>query len=429
MRHVLFALLVPTLVACEPEDPSRPVSVAGKPSASSPDDEADDVDLSIPTWYRDVEPVLARNCTSCHNADGIGFDLTHYDDVALLAPAIVNAVESGQMPPWPPADDCAPLDNPRRLTPDEQAILEGWLAADTPEGNAADAPDDTTDADVVLPDEDVVLMLPAPYTPTNIDDDYRCFVVDPGFTEGVQITGFQVHPDNSAIVHHVLLFTDPGDEARGLAAAEEGPGYTCYGDPGFYDTSVVGAWAPGSPGVKLPEGTGLPVTAGTKLVIQVHYSPAGDPGASDQSIISLDLAETPVEPVYFFPFIDSRLSIPPGEAAHVEGNSMRLNYGVDLTLYGGGPHMHRLGRSISIAHEPEGGEPSCLIDIPDWDFNTQEIYMLQEPVRINDGDTVHLECVYDNSATNPYAMGETVRWGDATDDEMCLVYALVGIAH
>ncbi len=91
--------------------------------------------------------------------------------------------------------------------------------------------------------------------------------------------------------------------------------------------------------------------------------------------------------------------------------------------------MHRLGRSISIAHEPEGGEPSCLIDIPDWDFNTQEIYMLQEPVRINDGDAVHLECVSDNSATNPYATGETVRWGDATDDEMCLVYALVGIAH
>ncbi len=382
------------------------------------------------TWHADVAPVLARHCFACHSDEGIGFDLGDYDTTALLAEAIVAAVDSGQMPPWPPDEEgCAPLDNPRRLSPDEQAILEAWLADGTPEGDPASAPTDTGESDVVLPDEDIVLELPAAYTPNSIDDDYRCFVVDPGLTDSTQITGFQVHPENPAIVHHMLLYTDPSGQGAALDAAEEGPGYTCFGDPGFYDTSVVGAWAPGSPGVKLPEGTGLPVTAGTQLIIQMHYSPAGDPGGSDQSIVSLDIAEEPVESVFFVPFLDSRLEIPPDTENHVEGTSVVLDYGIDVMLYGGGPHMHRLGRSIRIEKETPAGERDCLIDIPEWDFNTQEIYMLQEPMAVNDGDTIHLECTYNNGASNPYATGDTVRWGDATDDEMCLVYALVGLAR
>lgn len=435
---LLLAAATVSLAACSDEDEKA----GGDPANEDDTDGRDGIDgesgedgtdgsdgeTAAVTWHRDVQPVLADHCFACHNPEGIGFDLTDYETTALLAEAIVAAVDSGAMPPWPPAEDCAPLAHERRVSPDEQVILEAWLADDTPEGEPGSAPDNTSDTDVVLPDEDVVMELPVPYTPNGTDDDYRCFVVDPEFAENVQITGFQVHPGNPAIVHHMLLYTDPENQAQALDEADDGPGYTCFGDPGFYDTSVVGAWAPGSPGVRLPEGTGLPVDAGTKLVIQMHYSPAGDPGGSDQSIVSIDLAEESVTPVLFFPFLDPRLEIPAGAADHVEGTTQDIDFGVDLILYGGGPHMHRLGRSINIERETPDGEVDCLIDIPDWDFNTQEIYMLEEPMRVNDGDKIRLECTYDNSESNPYATGTTVRWGDATDDEMCLVYALVGLA-
>ena len=46
---------------------------------------------------------------------------------------------------------------------------------------------------------------------------------------------------------------------------------------------------------------------------------------------------------------------------------------------------------------------------------------------LQDGDEVTLRCVYDNSDANPYATGESVHWGDATNDEMCLVYALAAL--
>jgi len=106
-----------------------------------------------------------------------------------------------------------------------------------------------------------------------------------------------------------------------------------------------------------------------------------------------------------------------------------MDYGLDLEFFGGGPHMHRLGKQISVRRrKPGDSDFECLMDIPEWDFGYQEIYFLEEPVIIEDGDEVELKCTFDNSEDNPYATDEVVHWGDATGDEMCLVYALASIA-
>ncbi len=412
---------------------TRQDDASGSPETDpDPDDDSgtpDEVDDGV-TWHKDVLPVLQENCTGCHNADGIGFDLTDYERTALLSEALVGATESGAMPPWPPSRECRPLLHERGLTDAEKAILRDWSERGTPEGDPATAPEEA-ESDFVPPDEDLVLTLPEPYTPRGEADDYRCFVIDPQLENTARITGFQVHPDNSAIVHHVLVYTDLENQAAALDAREDGPGYTCYGGPGFNDTSVIGAWAPGSPGVKLPHNTAVSVSAGVPLVVQVHYSPAGDPGGSDQSSVSFDLAEPGEDrrAVFFVPFVDGSLNIPPGAENHEEGFSFVLDYGVDLEFFGGGPHLHQLGKSISVHRRKPGEEEyECLMDVPEWDFNYQEIYFLEEPVVIEDGDEVTLRCTYDNSESNPYSEGEWVHWGDATNDEMCLVYALAALA-
>ncbi|HCH65884.1 MAG TPA: hypothetical protein DFR83_23990 [Deltaproteobacteria bacterium] len=128
------------------------------------------------------------------------------------------------------------------------------------------------------------------------------------------------------------------------------------------------------------------------------------------------------------PFVDTRLEIPPGAEAHEEGVTFTLDYGINLQFFGGGPHLHRLGSSISVhLRKPDQEEFDCIMEIPRWDFNYQEIYFLKDPVVIEDGDEVSLRCVYDNSDTNPYSTGDYVYWGDATNDEMCLIYALAGL--
>ena len=52
----------------------------------------------------------------------------------------------------------------------------------------------------------------APSTPEGAGtDDYRCFLVDPGFDTDQLVSGVQIAPENAAIVHHVIVSkVEPG---------------------------------------------------------------------------------------------------------------------------------------------------------------------------------------------------------------------------
>ena len=53
------------------------------------------------------------------------------------------------------------------------------------------------------------IRLPAKYTPKAPEgtgtDDYRCFLVDPGFDTDQLVSGVQVLLDNAPLVHHVVV--------------------------------------------------------------------------------------------------------------------------------------------------------------------------------------------------------------------------------
>ena len=62
------------------------------------------------------------------------------------------------------------------------------------------------------------VRLPADYRPAAPEgtgtDDYRCFLVDPGFETDQLVSGVQIAPQNAAIVHHVIVSkVEPGDVA------------------------------------------------------------------------------------------------------------------------------------------------------------------------------------------------------------------------
>jgi len=97
--------------------------------------------------------------------------------------------------------------------------------------------------------------------------------------------------------------------------------------------------------------------------------------------------------------------------------------------------MHLLGTeaSISVTHaganpEDGGSGDGCLLDIPAWNFHWQQFYYYQQATQVKSGDTIHLECTFDNTAAaQPVINGvqsppATLRWGEKTTDEMCLDY-------
>ena len=103
-----------------------------------------------------------------------------------------------------------------------------------------------------------------------------------------------------------------------------------------------------------------------------------------------------------------------------------LSEGQPIKIWGGGLHMHMLGKSIRASIIRSTGEDECLVESPRWDFNWQTGTQFAEPAVLNPGDRLSLECHWDNSMGNqPIIDGERVtpadrNRGEGTLDEMCL---------
>ncbi|MBM4380305.1 MAG: hypothetical protein FJ086_13575, partial [Deltaproteobacteria bacterium] len=87
--------------------------------------------------------------------------------------------------------------------------------------------------------------------------------------------------------------------------------------------------------------------------------------------------------------------------------------GLPLYVWGVFPHMHQMGKSISVYDEADS---QCIVDIPKWDFHWQQGYMFKQPIVVSPTERVRLRCTWDNPTDRE------VRWGENTGDEMCLAF-------
>jgi len=287
------------------------------------------------------------------------------------------------------------------------------------------------------------------YTPPpRATDTYRCFVLASGPTENRFIAATQALPGNPQITHHVLLYLDEVGEAEKLDGADGQPGYNCFGGPNL--TSVVssanpfappiastdflhglmlGGWVPGSRARRLPEDIGLPIPKNARIVMQVHYHPAGRPG-TDKTQLGVWFADTSkiAHRLINVPIANLTFQIPAGASNYEVTASLRTPLAVKVITVA--PHMHNLGRQIKVEVEEFGGKTRPLIRIDDWDFNWQGFYTLAEPASVPPFANVKITAVYDNSDGNPKNPNNPivpVGWGERTIDEMCLAFIGVTI--
>ena len=319
------------------------------------------------------------------------------------------------------------------------------------------------------------LRMPAAYTPSaptgKGTDDYRCFLLDPGLEDDAFLTGIDVLPGNPEVVHHVILFQVPPErveEAKRVDAGTEGEGWTCFGGSGVGAVGAsidrapwIGAWAPGGGGTVHQKGFGIPLAAGTQVVMQVHYNLlAGSepdtsaarlrlaPGSEDLKPLETVLLPAPVElPCrlgHDGPLCDRAKAMADvkarfGERAGSLGDVLHLLCGAGdigpvqtctrkanapMTVRAAAGHMHLLGRSISV--KVNGRK---VLDIPVWDFDDQKSRPVK-PVRVKAGDYLTVTCRHDQSLRDrlPAFDGQPERyvvWGEGTTDEMCLGLLLV----
>lgn len=430
------------------------------------------IDLNKPIVFSDqISKIFHRHCTGCHQGNGgiAPFPLTSYQHLSGFKQMIQSSLTQRRMPP-PGVDNsgsCQEFSNANYLSSEQIAAVNSWYEAGMPRGN----PNISTIPAARLRDlsePKSVLRMPEVYTPKPDPgkiDDYRCFVLDPKKNEDDLITAIQVLPDKVAQVHHVIVFKPTSEkaqaEAEKMSGADGRPGYPCFGAAGVPST-VVGLWAPGGNAEEMRDAdsgrlVGLPLEKGRKLIMQVHYNTQNGVFA-DQSSIAVKYDKSAIRARWMVR-VNFILSLKPGLADVVQSETFSnvwtqtvneiyergladdyINGGgilstlspelialllnqpdaKDFKVYGVAPHMHTLGTKIKVEKISSSNQNTCLADVPKFDFHWQGGYNYVRPQTISKTDKVKLTCHFNTTGRT-----ETVRFGEGTDDEMCLAFLLV----
>ncbi|MCC5805856.1 MAG: hypothetical protein JJU00_05955 [Opitutales bacterium] len=395
------------------------------------------------TWDGGIAAIMKRHCIDCHRpGQAAPFSLLRHSDAAQRAEFLVEAVESGHMPPWlPDAGDHA-FAGERRLSAEELERLRAWAEAGAPAGDkggvAIPAPEEVSGW--VLGEPDIVLEMEEAFEIPAVNRDiYRAFVLPfdaeklprnlvatariPG-SDFVGVAAAEVRPGNRETVHHALVFVDSTGKARRLARADPDYGYERFGDPGFEPSGFLGAYTPGSTPKRWPPGVADTLDLKGDIVIHIHYSPTGKP-ETDRTSVGIHLSREPVRrvtaPVRLGTF---DIEIPPGAARHRVTDRYRLP--ADVFVLAATPHMHYLGRSVRVRAIPrDGGEATRLLEIRRWNFNWQDRWHYEEPVFLPAGTVIEAEWIFDNSAenpANPHDPPRHVTFGPDSSNEMAEVH-------
>jgi len=99
------------------------------------------VDLANVTYYKDVLPILQKNCQECHRPGEVGpFSLMTYRQAVNWATDIKDYTRSRQMPPWSADPQYGPYLNDRSLRQSDIDTIVQWADHGALEGDAKDAP-------------------------------------------------------------------------------------------------------------------------------------------------------------------------------------------------------------------------------------------------------------------------------------------------
>ena len=409
------------------------------------------------TWHQHIAPIIVENCGSCHTAGGIApFAIDSYESAMTYSSLAIYAIDNNIMPPWGAhdTDECQPLrpfKGDTRLSDEEKQLVRAWIDQGHPLGDPDSAAPLPPPPQLAIDDPDFDLPFQQPYTIDGNTDDFQCFVLNPGNTDKLWITGLQLEPDNKLVDHHGLIFLDLDGVSE--QAAVDGR-FPCFNNPRV-SGYLLATWVPGAAPSIAPPGTGMPLPPGARIVVQMHYHPTGLGPEVDQSSVQLKVTDVApdkeVAQVLVGNFRQQHADgtglqpgpndngapaffIPAGATEHTETGIFRMELAIGLPIYSVGTHMHYVGTDMKIDLVSSSGQDECLVQTPRWDFNWQRQYDYDVPVSdlpvIRAGDELRLRCTYNNSLSNPFVAqalqdnGLTspvdVYLGEQTFDEMCL---------
>src|SRR5882762_11633693 len=166
---------------------------------------------TVPTFSKDVAPIVFNNCATCHRAGEVApMTLTSYEDVRRWAKVIKTKVVSREMPPWG-ADPAHSLKmrNDRSLSQAQIDTSVAWVDGGAPKGSDADLPPMPKFAEgwTAGREPDYILEMPVEFSiPAEGELGVQMFYTKVPFAEDRFAETLEIRPRNRAVVHHAGVF-------------------------------------------------------------------------------------------------------------------------------------------------------------------------------------------------------------------------------
>ncbi|MCI0389148.1 MAG: cytochrome c [Acidobacteria bacterium] len=442
--------------------------LAGAVLFAQPASRANETKLSAKnvTFSKDVAPIFLKNCAGCHRpGESAPMSLLSYKDARPWARSIREKVISREMPPWHADPHTGQFSNDRRLTGAEIDTIAAWVDGQSLEGDPRDLPPQPEFVEGwKIGKPDLILQMAEEFTlETTGPDEYHFFEIDPGFTEDKYVQMTETRPGNRRIVHHINVFVAPpppgGNPQRKLTREEseslriqqgkdsifqrEGLVIRLKPDVPVYDDgcglqsggggdrpdgggqrkfgALLGGFVPGTSVMSWEPGAVKRILAGSKIILNIHYSRTSGRVEKDRSTVRLIFARKPPQKEAHTRVVTNHyFQIPPGAENHKVTACWTAKD--DIHLVSAAPHMHYRGKAMEIRAFYPDGRSEALLNVPRYDFSWQTMYYFKRPIAIPQGTRLMLTARYDNSGRNKYNPDpkQAVRWGDPTYDEMLM---------
>jgi hypothetical protein len=394
--------------------------------------------VSLPTFYRDVVPILQDHCQVCHRPGEIApMPLVTYAQTKPFAHSIAQHAVDHTMPPWFADPCCGKFKNDTSLTGAQIATLKTWTDFGAPAGDPHDAP---TAAHWTegwnIPQPDLILKILVPVSiPADGEVEYTYEIVPTNFAEDRWVQMSEIRPSSRAHVHHAVIYIRPPDSSW-LRGAPIGMPFTASSlhderlrhEAHETKSDMLLVYAPGSSPDQWPDGMAKFIPAHSDLVFQMHYTTNGH-AASDQSEVGMVFAKRPPsQRVLTLQLANEHdtIPIPPNAANYrVEVQGTLPN---DCTLLSFFPHMHLRGKQFEYNLIHDDGKAETLLRVH-YDFYWQLSYRLAEALQLKAGTRLQAIAWYDNSRANPHNPDpdSPVQWGDQTWNEMMVGFFDVAV--
>jgi peroxiredoxin len=391
---------------------------------------------SAPDYATEVVPVVEKNCAYCHREGGIGpFAMNNHMILKGFGPMIKETLLTKRMPPMQVDPHVNHFTNANYMSDEDLQTLVHWIDAGAPRGDSAEDPlTQVEQADLrawQLGEPDFVVKMPKHDVPATGVLDYINTTIALDFGEDKWIKAVQFIPGDPAVLHHLLTYVVepseefvPGQEVQGDIGEAPPPRRGDGPAAGLNSRKFLEGYAPGKvEAMVFPKNTGVFVPKGYHLAGQFHYTTNGK-ATSDETLLGVwfhDEDELP-QHEYLNTAVATQFTIPPHALDHETRASHVFEH--DIMVYGLRPHMHFRGKDMKFTAELPDGTTKVLMNVPDYSYNWQPTFALEEPIRLPAGTRVIVSGSFDNSKYNPANPdpSKELTFGLQTWDEMFIGY-------